>query len=438
MNKTTSRDSFLPLLLLAVFVAVVVFLFLTRAAGDFYFAGKVSNNVHHIYEHARCLGDGNLPYSRGHLECVAAMRPASAAPPVFEYPPGAAVVLALLGVFPRCVETFQVYFVGANLLMFALGFMLLMNQAEALRAAGGPDRRVAMTVACTLCALAAGPVAVVSFDLMPAVLTLCALVLALQGRAGWSGVCLGLAVVSKGYALALLPVLAYVWRGRGGLWRGGLWFAGVVCAFAGAALAVSPENFIASFAYHAERGVELNSIYGALLAPGKYFGMAAGTDFNHGGWNVTGPAAEFLASLSGPVLAGLLCLALWLGWRVARRMDFSRAPDAAAADWIMRWAIAVVAAFIVGFKVGSPQFLCWLVPLVPFLVLRPGGWIPVLLFVAAGHASTAVFPHLWSAYAYRLAPLPAALLVLKYAGLIVMAAWLMRSPPGRAGQGDST
>lgn len=102
---------------------------------------------------------------------------------------------------------------------------------------------------------------------------------------------------------------------------------------------------------------------------------------------VSGPGAVFTATIMTPlmfaafaVIAVLICIALWRG--------------ADAPDLLLTGALALVSAFIVFNKVGSPQYMLWLVPVVVVGVGR--SWrrwrIPTYLLVATAGLTTLVFP----------------------------------------------
>ena len=80
---------------------------------------------------------------------------------------------------------------------------------------------------------------------------------------------------------------------------------------------------------------------------------------SHGSQNISGhgAVAAFFACCSSPTL-----VALWIA--------FARGP--ATGDRLVRYSAAAVCAFIAFGKVLSPQFLLWLIPLVPLVRGRRG------------------------------------------------------------------
>lgn len=421
----------LPAALLAALIILLGTLFFFRGLGSFYYAGFVQGNVGHFHDNAACMANGHAPYSTGFIECVAAKRKIPAAETAFEYPPAAGALFWLMGLISKqSFQTFQMVFMASNFAMMILCFMIAWNAAAADCARGAPDRRVRVFAAAAVVLLSAGPVALVSYDLLPALLTLGALLLALDGRAAGAGALLGISVALKGYPVALLPLFAAIALRRGNwamLFRGAAGFAAPLSLFAGAAFAISPKGFLDSFAYHGGRGLELNSVYAALLVLLKHAGVAdAVKHFDHGSWNLTGGGlTAALESASSPLLAAALLLGTWRAWVL-----FSRAPRVPAVEReaALRWAAAVLCLFIVFFKIGSPQFLCWAAPFMILLSLRRGAWLWIGLFAAAGHAATAVFPHLWDGYAGGLRAAPAALLLFSKWCLLVLSVSLLASP----------
>jgi hypothetical protein len=128
--------------------------------------------------------------------------------------------------------------------------------------------------------------------------------------------------------------------------------------------------------YHRERGIEIESTWASLLLPSKYLGPAWDVYHSHGSVNVRSPLSPLLATLAMPVLAGLLAAATGMFVAVAKKVSGSFSANRTLSPFSIgqRWP-RLVAAFamllllisIVANKVFSPQYLLWVLPLVPLV-----------------------------------------------------------------------
>jgi len=232
-----------------------------------------------------------------------------------------------------------------------------------------------------------GSVTLSRFDLWPAFLTVAALALLLGARVRPALGVLGLAAAAKLYPALLAPIaLAHVWRTRGrreALVCGAI-FAGVIAAIVLPFAVVSPAGVWHSFSVQAERPLQIESLgAGILLAAHQVFGLDLTMESSHGSQNLVGGAADTLAVLTTLVQI-VAVVAIWV-WS-------ARGP--ADRDRLVRASAAGVCAFIVFGKVLSPQFLIWLLPLVPLVRGRRG----VLASGLVGGAL--VLTQLWFPYRY--------------------------------------
>jgi Glycosyltransferase family 87 len=235
--------------------------------------------------------------------------------------------------------------------------------------------------------LALGAVYLSRFDLWPAVLTLVAIALLLAGRPRIGLGALGLAVAAKLYPAALAPIfVAHVWRTRGR--REALFGLGVFLAVLAAIVLpfalISPGGMWDAFWQQGGRPLQIESLgAGLLLAAHHLFGLDLTMESSHGSQNLDGGAPDALAVISTLVQAALL-IALWV-W-------YARGP--ATRERFLAACAAAVCAFVAFGKVLSPQFLIWLVPLVPLVWGRRG-------LVASGVLAAAlVLTQLWFPYRY--------------------------------------
>jgi hypothetical protein len=198
------------------------------------------------------------------------------------------------------------------------------------------------------------------YDLWPTLLTTAAVLALLRDRhrLGWA--LLAAAVVSKGYAICLVP-LAIAWTARRAgmpeLRRAAAWGAGVAAAALVPFLVVAPHGVWESFRSQVVRPLQIESLGGAVLMTAKRAQVVS----SYGSHNIAGSPAQILATSLGIVE---LCALLWCWWSFARgRADAERFCVLAAAS---------VCGFVAFGKVLSPQYLIWLIPLVALVRGRRG------------------------------------------------------------------
>jgi hypothetical protein len=305
-----------------------------------------------------------------------------------EYPPGALPAFAVpaLGhaepaAFPRYRRVFEA-------LMWACGAAILLVTAASLRLLGAGGRRTAAVLAFLATApLALGSVVLSRFDLWPAAVTAGALAALLARRHRLGHALLGLAVAVKVYPLVLVPIaIAHVWRERGR--REALTCLGVAAAVAAACfapfLALAPGGVWDSVVRQTTRPLQIESLgSGILLALHHAAGLSVHWKSSHGSQNLVGTGPDAIGALQ-TVLQVTVLLAVW--WL------FARGPG--GRDELVRASAAALVAFVALGKVLSPQFLIWLIPLVPLVRGRRGLQAAALLGLAL------VLTQLWFPFRY--------------------------------------
>lgn len=284
-----------------------------------------------------------------------------------DYPPGSLPVFAL----PSLAGGYDATFAW---LMAACGVALVLVVGS-LRGAA------AWFVA--LSPLLVGSLILSRFDLWPALLATGALAALVTGRdrLGWG--LLGAGIAAKAWPLVLVPLaLTWAWRRRRlpAAWVGLAVLALVVVPFA----IVAPSGLWASVSGQASRPLQIESLGAALLT--SFAHPVVGT--SHGSQNIVGHGA--LAACFA-VLQVAALVALWVA--------FARGP--ATPQRLLRFGAAVVCAYIAFGKVLSPQYLIWLVPLVPLVRGRRGAAAAGLL-VAALVLTQVWFPSRYWHYALEL------------------------------------
>ena len=300
----------------------------------------------------------------------------------FEYPPGALPAIVLPALVTGTVHAYRIAFVAELALVGVVAVLLL---DAVLRRLELPRReRILSLAVVALAPLLLGGVILTRFDLVPAALVLAALALAVAGRRRAAALVVGVGAAVKLYPALLLPPLAIdAWR-RGGRRELaivlGLAVAPVALAYI-AFFALAPDGVLDSLGRQIGRPLQIESVgAGLLLALHQAFGMGLGWTSGSGSQNLTGTGAGVLAALQG-VAQVVAVVLVWVA--------YARGPS--TAERLVRYGAASVVAFVALSKVLSPQFLVWLVLLVP-LVGGPRRRAALALTVVACALTAVWFP----------------------------------------------
>ena len=137
-------------------------------------------------------------------------------------------------------------------------------------------------------------------------------------------------------------------------------------------LALAPHGVWASIERQTTRPLQIESLASAILLAAHHVGgLALTIDSSHGSQNLSGPLPDALGTGSSVLLA-LVLVGLWV----------AAARGRATPDRLIRYSAASLAAFVTLGKVLSPQFLIWLLPIVPLVRGRRGLAASALLGLA--------------------------------------------------------
>lgn len=285
------------------------------------------------------------------------------------------------------------YHRGFAVLVFVLGAATVVMTGLSLAALRRPAAGVLLSLAVVgLAPLLIGDVYADRFDVWPAALTAASLTAALRDRYRIAGGALGLAAAAKIYPALLVPVLLIFTARRCGVREA---IRTAACAVAVAVAAFLPFVILsASGTWRAVRvqfegGLQIESLGSAVLV------LASRTS---GAFTLTDRAAEHGLSrgvLVGPgvhpteivlnVALGLALVLLW--WSVSRSRSDPR-------EELVRCSAAVVTTAVALGSVLSPQYVIWLIPLVPLAGGRRGAAATLVLALAA------ILTHLWFPWGY--------------------------------------
>jgi uncharacterized membrane protein len=303
-----------------------------------------------------------------------------------EYPPAALPVFVLPAIGDG--HDAGIYQKNFERLMVICGLLAIAGAAIALAALGaGPERLFAALAFAALAPLALGSVILTRYDLWPTALLVLGLAAVLADRKRTGLGVLGVAVAAKIFPIVVVPpALTYVWRRYGrreALICAGV-FLGVVALIFLPFVRLSPGGVWDSLHRQADRPLQIESLGSSFLLVAHQLGFwTVHLNLSHGSQNQGGSLADTLAAIQSVVQAAVL-IALWVA--------FARGP--ATKERLVRYSAAGVAAFIAFGKVLSPQFLIWLLPLVPLVRGRRG------LAASAVLALALVLTQLWFPYRY--------------------------------------
>jgi hypothetical protein len=233
----------------------------------------------------------------------------------------------------------------------------------------------------TLCCASLSPLVVGRFELAPMVLGFAAACWWFSDRNVLGGVTAGLGTLVKIFP-GVVAAPALLWeaaRLRTSRARGTAAYLITLAAGLAFWYALAGRRVLESLAYHAERGLEIESLLGGGLL---LFGTITRTEvpwvFNYKAYHIAPAWGSWLAPLTFPLQAAALVLVMWRSWRSGMHEG-------------VRYSGAAVLAFIITGKVLSPQFLIWLFPFLAVLEGRTG-WLARRIFLLCCVATVLVYP----------------------------------------------
>jgi uncharacterized membrane protein len=301
--------------------------------------------------------DGELPYRDFYME----------------YPPGAAPFF----VAPEALAGEQEYNLAFKLLATAAAIAMLVALGAVLTLLRADRRRVLLAlglVAVTPAAL--GAVVLNRYDVWPVLILVLALAALIAGRdrVGFGLLAAGAAV--KIFPAVLLPIAAvhvFRTRGRRALVHALAAFAAVGLVLVVPLAALAPGGFGFSVKTQLVRQLHLESVMASILLGADKVGLYSARIVagKPGSLDLAGNLPDVLGVLTTLLLVAALGSVVLFYWRAEE-----------SAELLVAGAAASLVAVVVFAKVISPQFLIWLVPLVPLVAGRLGLVATGLLFTA--------------------------------------------------------
>ena len=287
-----------------------------------------------------------------------------------EYPPGALAAfvppaLAPSGAYPYLFKAFMALCAVAAI----VAALVIVERCGARR-----GRLYAVAVPIGLAPLALGQVSLNTYDNLPAALTVGSLAALVADRPRLALGLLGAGFATKLYPLALAPLAVAVVARRDGGRRAGeavAAFLGVAAAAIAPFALLAPHEVWSSFRAQLGRALHVESLGGSLLLAADRLGLYEATVVRGTGVasrDLAGDLPDALATAGGVLAAAGAAgvLALYLRGR------------ASAERTAVAFAATVASVLALG-KVLSPQYLEWLVPLVPLAGAAAGALLALCL-----------------------------------------------------------
>jgi hypothetical protein len=329
-----------------------------------------------------------------------------------EYPPGALATFVLPSelagtkapvwepTLNRPARRYALWFAALMVALLATAIVLTATSLRVLRAS---TRQVAITLGLLAVApLLLGDLVFTRFDVWPATLTAAALAALLCARFNLAGLALGVAIATKLYPVLLVPLaVTQAWKQRGR--RAGLSLLGVTSATTLAVflpfLALAPGETLWPVRQQLSRGLQAESLGASLISAVHAVtlqlhdhGLGVPTASLHlveSAGALNSAEVHGVAGTAVGTVSGLLALAI-VAWAW---VAFAR--GAASADRLVCYAAIVLTASLAVGRVLSPQFLIWLLPIVPLVRGRRG------LLASGLLAVTVLLTNLWFPGPYR-------------------------------------
>jgi uncharacterized membrane protein len=344
-----------------------------------------------------------------------------------EYPPLALAFMLIPRLFSSNPDLFADLFNAEMLVFDLIGLFLI--AAIARRWGKSVWKTLAVYSLALVCI---GPLIVVRFDIIPAILLLAALYLLICRHYSFAWVMLALGTLTKLFPAVAIPIfLIYHFRQRqyAQILKGIGVFALVCAVIAVPLLLISPGGFLGSFTYHTGRSLQCETTYASFLLLAQACGLGSLEIINSSGsTNVVSPLADALAGWSTAITLALLLLVYWLYFRRTGKGKYDDLSALQGQDSLMLNSVFLaVLLFILANKVFSPQFIIWLFPLIPLLTTR-GSSLPWLMFMMVGLMTAFVYPKDYGGLEYG-ELLAIGMLVLRNLVLIGLAILVMKGNP---------
>ncbi len=331
--------------------------------------------------------DGQIPYID--FEC--------------EYPPVALLIFLIPGLLFKTLPAYYIAFTAEMLIFDILAIFLITYIAKRINI----SKAKALTGYTLLIAFTAGPLVTQRYDLAAAVMVLAAVAAFIGGKNKTAWGVLALGVMAKIFPIVVAPFFA-IWmlmkKQYSQLVKGIAVFGGVVLVTILPWLIMDAKSLWTMFAYHLDRGLHAESVYGSFIILAQMFGFTnVDYDFNYGSFNITSVLADNLANYSFYIMAivlVILCLFFILqSYKIQILTVNSESSQIEMKTLLIRFVAIAIMVFLIFNKVFSAQYMVWICPLIPLLNIRRNNLVIMLLLVA-GILTIYIYPFNYLEFEY--------------------------------------
>jgi len=212
------------------------------------------------------------------------------------------------------------------------------------------------------------------YDVFPALISVASIWLFARGRYCWSGVTLAVGIGMKLYPAVFLPILLVLAVQRR---KSRPFLVGLVAGIAPLVLSSLFAPWWRFMSYHAERGLQVESLYSSILWMTHHFGVTNPKwTGGHGCMELHGPAADALLPWAKLCFAGTVSISVFVACLAAKR------SWQLSASGIARLLLLPLLGFVAFNQVLSPQYMIWLLPVAAMAGFK-GIYVPLALSIAA-------------------------------------------------------
>ena len=325
----------------------------------FWFAEKASSSVYLYFIYGQRIASGLVPYRDFYLE----------------YPPVVAPVFYLPYLLSGPDYGRYFYWYEIETLVFSAGITIMLSLAVR-QYSRSLKTLAAVLLTYVLCVAATGSLVQVRFYLMIGFMVVASLVLYLHGRplVAWSFLGIGAMLKLVPLLLAPLYLISDHRRGRRG-WVGPAVMGATSLLIALPFLLTAPAGLARSFLDQSSRPVQLESTWALpFLWARQLLAVPVRTEFTHGSDNIISSHTGVISLLSAVLLLAALAWGYYEFYLVSR--DAGGGPAAAGGRMeLVRFAAVALLTFILLGKVFSPQYVIWLLPLIPLVTGAGRRWV---------------------------------------------------------------